>query len=67
MPTPRDPDTEDRRPDHEREPDNAASELDDDAAVEDRVVKRPHHLFEDEEDLVELALDDLREMEGPDA
>lgn len=66
MPTPIDPDTEDRRPDREREPDEgAARDLDDVDIVE--TSSRQLGLFDDEEDMFELSLDDLRDMEGPDA
>jgi hypothetical protein len=61
-----DPDTEDRRPDRERMTDEDAAVLFDDDDVFDEAASH-YDLFDDEYDRVELALDDLRDMEGPDA
>jgi hypothetical protein len=55
-----------RRPDHEREPDeDAARDLDDVEIYE--TSSRQLGLLDDEEDMFSLSLDDLRDMEGPDA
>ena len=70
LPDPYDPDTEDRRPDRDRElvheeTDREPYGYDDDPFLED-VSDDGDDFFEDR-DLVELSADDLRDMEGPDA
>lgn len=71
MSAPTDPDTEDRRPDRDREDAiEEDAELRDpydeeDARLDEAVGDRQLGLFDD--DLLELTLDDLRDMDGPDA
>ena len=76
---PFDPDTEDRRPDREREfelereesdrsPYGYDDDYEDDLFYEDEVSESSNQLrLFDDSDMVELSMDDLRDMEGPDA
>ena len=69
MPDPKDPDTEDRRPERDREPvagERDAYDIEDDR-LEEETTSSQLGLFDDEEDMFEYALDDLKDMEGPDA
>jgi hypothetical protein len=66
MPTPRDPDTEDKRNDRDLEeesPEERERDEEDDAVSSE--VR--YNLFDEDEDMIDFDLDDLREMEGPDA
>jgi hypothetical protein len=71
MGEPHDPDTEDRRPDHARpEPDEIEVDIDvDDFDVEGEgagVISNDRWVDDDGE-LIDFDLDDLRGMDGPDA
>jgi hypothetical protein len=65
MAEPRDPDTEDRRPDHDR-PDER-DDRDDVAVEEEADLTSADRWIDDDGDLIDFDLDDLRGMEGPDA
>ncbi|MBA2539562.1 MAG: hypothetical protein H0V17_08005 [Deltaproteobacteria bacterium] len=68
MSDPTDPDTEDRRPERDREPEpdeRDAYDIEDDRLQE--TASSQLGLVDDDEDLFEYALDDLKDMEGPDA
>jgi hypothetical protein len=68
MSAPTDPDTEDRRPERDREPDELEERDpydDEDERLDEVVGDNQLGLFDD--DLLELSLDDLKDMDGPDA
>ncbi len=65
MPTPRDPDTEDRRNDRDSEEESPEELERDEEETSSSEVR--YNLFDDEDDMIDFDLDDLREMEGPDA
>jgi hypothetical protein len=64
MPTPRDPDTEDRSNDRDSEEESPEERERDEEDTDSSEVR--YNLFDDD-DMIDFDLDDLREMEGPDA
>jgi hypothetical protein len=67
MPDLNDHDSEDRRPDRDREPE-IFDELDlEDERFEEEVVVSSRQLDLFDDDMIEYSYDDLKEMDGPDA